>query len=451
MAGTNEDFDLPRWQTYHYQDSLSSSAQAAQAAQAVPQSSFTNTLYSAAPPPPPQALPANSSQRLPPSSSQQSHSVHTPSRQPRLSQLLDEEQSIGHQYLSSGQAHLSRSASLGSGPLGVGLGSRGRRHHVPDDLERAFSTENSYSNQTHRPQLQASTGMASQYPTSLYPSSVAYHQTSQQLSSPITANPASPASGVRNDPYQDAGYYGSPGHGQPHRSHTNDQTKSPRRAGPAQPGILLDPYAHQPAQSQTQYSPTSTGFQYPHSTEVHSTHQGSPYLSHPQTQGHAYGKNSTPTSPLASPYGAHNPLPPPALSSSQYPPSYPMDTTSPGPSMSSSQSTSHLNSYSHPSMAIRSSSISSPNTPIHNQSSHAYYYPGTNDPSAMAVEVPHRRRAPGLKKVHDSRDLQPYVNPQPSGRRQDSNGNFLSVRTFLVIFNAHTELWPSLDFSPCVS
>ncbi|KLO05747.1 kinase-like protein [Schizopora paradoxa] len=45
----------------------------------------------------------------------------------------------------------------------------------------------------------------------------------------------------------------------------------------------------------------------------------------------------------------------------------------------------------------------------------------------MQVESsPHKRRTPGFKRVRDSRDLRPYVNVQPGGRRADPNGQFLS-------------------------
>jgi dual specificity protein kinase YAK1 len=39
----------------------------------------------------------------------------------------------------------------------------------------------------------------------------------------------------------------------------------------------------------------------------------------------------------------------------------------------------------------------------------------------------HRRRASGFRRVRDSRDLRPYVNTQPAGRRIDANGVVLSV------------------------
>ena len=153
MTGSNEDFDLPRWQTHNFQDTLSSTAQAAQAAQ---QAGFANSLYGSAPPPQSQhqSQAGNSGHRLPPPIINAHHSTSAQpgaSRQARISQILDEEQQVPHQFLSAGQTQLSRSASLGGGigggpsaPLGrTGvLSSRIRRNHPPDDLESAFTTEN---------------------------------------------------------------------------------------------------------------------------------------------------------------------------------------------------------------------------------------------------------------------------------------------------------------------
>jgi dual specificity protein kinase YAK1 len=46
----------------------------------------------------------------------------------------------------------------------------------------------------------------------------------------------------------------------------------------------------------------------------------------------------------------------------------------------------------------------------------------------MQVDVvpQHKRRASGFKRVRDARDLRPYVNTQPAGRRMDSTGTYLS-------------------------
>ena len=47
----------------------------------------------------------------------------------------------------------------------------------------------------------------------------------------------------------------------------------------------------------------------------------------------------------------------------------------------------------------------------------------------MAVEPPPpKRRASGLRRIRDHRDLRPFVNLQPAGRRVDASGMPLSVR-----------------------
>lgn len=435
MTGTgNEDFDLPRWQTHHLQDTLSSSAQAAQAAQQAP---FTNS-YNAAPPPPPQSShSANPAHRLPTIVTAH-HSGHSAStRQPRISQLLDEEQQLGpHPFLSTGQAQLSRSASLGGavGTTGGGsLSARGRRQHQPDDLERAFSSDIGQASPGPRPQQQL--GASQQYPTSLYPSSVAYHQSQpqHQMSNTAGVNPASPSTGGSGDLYQDT-YFSSPGHGSSRRSRTQHEqsssSRSPRRSVTGQPTpAILDTYVQQPVLGQTQYSPSTGAYQYTSPTETQSAHPSSTYHSH--SHSHSLGKNGPSTSPMASPYTPQNALPPPPpQATSYYPSSYPMDTTSPAPPPSSQTPSHHLTSLTP--MSLRHISVSTPSTPLsynHPQNqSQGPYNAAASDPSTMAVEVPHKRRASGLKRVRDSRDLRPQVNGQPSGRRDDGSGTFLSVR-----------------------
>ena len=157
MSGTNDDFDLPRWHTQQPHDALSSSAQAAQSAA---QASSYN-LYGQGPPP---LAGGVSASRLP--------AIHQsptgPSRQPRITQLLDEDQQYAMNaspYLSPGTT-LSRSTSLG----GAAITARGRRHHMQDDLEGAFSADpNSGSRQPIH-------GLPQHAQNSLYPSSVSYHQ-----------------------------------------------------------------------------------------------------------------------------------------------------------------------------------------------------------------------------------------------------------------------------------
>ncbi len=127
MPDTNESFDLPRWQT-QVVDPISS-AQTAHAVQ-------TPYLYSGPPPPPPQG----SSQRM-----QAVHQGQTPTRQPRISQLLEQEQQMSpglSAYSTGGQSQLSRSTSLGGSAGGNLASARIRRHHPSDDIEGAFTTEN---------------------------------------------------------------------------------------------------------------------------------------------------------------------------------------------------------------------------------------------------------------------------------------------------------------------
>ena len=110
LAYMTDDFALPRWNTQQPHDSLSSSAQAAQSA-----AQASSYLFSPAPP-----QSGVSSNRLP--AIQQSPTGA--SRQPRINQLLDEDQPYPMNSVpySSG-ASLSRSASFG----GVGGAARARR------------------------------------------------------------------------------------------------------------------------------------------------------------------------------------------------------------------------------------------------------------------------------------------------------------------------------------
>lgn len=425
MTG-NDDFDLPRWQPHHYQDPLSSSAQAAQAAQqALASPSYSGT----APPlpqslPPPATAPAGRQQRPVISThhtiaaaGQQPDSAHV--RNPRLSHIfqVDGDTGLGggqHQYLSSGQAHLSRSASLnsavgGAGAAGIGSGalsSRRYRQHMLDDLESAYmDSAPQGSLERHR------TLGASQQP-SFYPAAVQYSQQQQQHTPQLTAHTPNSSLGG-NDPYADV--------------HIDERTtsKSPRRgqnSSVASP--LLDPYTQiQQLSSQvptTAYSPNSAAYQYA---------SGTPYQSQAASQTPVKLEAA---SPLGSPFSSSRTLPPPpasAQNASHYP-QYAMDTSSPGPSHSAQASTHHLSS--HSGMMPLRQSMSTPNTPLsyqHPQQGQAQYQPSTED--AMDVGVsPHKRRASGFKRVRDHRDLRPYVNPQPTGRRADSNGQLLSVGSF---------------------
>ena len=421
MSGTNDDFDLPRWHTQLPHDALSSSAQAAQSAAQASSYLFAQGQNQL---PPPQS--AASATRLPPL--QQSPSSN---RQPRVNQLLDEDQSYPMNslpYLSPGTAHLSRSTSLG-GAAAASSASRPRRHHMQDDLEGAFSVEN-VNNQRHTP-----TGLPQHSQTSLYPSSVAYHQGAPALAASgtnaATANAASPA-----DPYQDA-YFPGPATHLPKRSQTQHDAstssrnaRSPLRgANPSHP--MLDPYSPQ----QNQYNspntapPPPTAYPYSPSSEQRQFSSQNYPAQHVRTQSHVKSERGTP------------PVPPPAYSpqtgvqssSGVYSPPYPMDTTSPAPS--SSQNLVGQRPGQRP-------SISQPSTPLSYHPSQSpvggtQYFKQEHQPMAVEYAPPPKRRASGLRRVRDQRDLRPFVNTAPAGRRMDASGAYLSVR--LLISPVH---WP---------
>lgn len=395
LAYMTEDFDLPRWQTQAHPDPLSSSSTHTTQHPPGPYS------YSALPPPPPpqsQSLTGQQQQqRLQPL--QQSPTGQ--GRQGnRISQLLEQEQQQGFvassPYNLSAQPQLNRSASLSGGVAsGTTLTSRGHRHHPPDDLEGAFHSDSqalSSPRQTGSSQLQAS----------LYPASVPYHQ-AQSLTgtNSVQKNTASPGGG---DVYSDMYYNGSGGGHAPKRSQTQHDLK-PNTS-------LLDSYAQQ-----SQYSPTTTNYT---SSYVPSSGSGTlppaPYHSH--SRSHSQVKAEPMTPPISSAY------PPGTLGSTNYSPSYGMDTSTspqPPPSLKTSASTpSTPFPYAHPSQS-----------PAGGQ-----YY---SQDHSMQVDVPqHKRRASGFKRVRDARDLRPYVNPQPNGRRMDSTGTYLSVcrsMTHIVFLN----------------
>ena len=395
MTNSNDDFDLPRWQTQAQIEPLSSSAQAAQAA------ARASYLYpgAAPPPPPPPPSGATNSQRL--------HALHhSPgsSRQVRMTHLLDQDNppSVSTtSYLSGALNQLSRSASLGAS-ASIANTARARRHHQPDDLEGAFNVDN---------QIPSSRSMVvPQTPSaySLYPTSTGLHQSLPVHSSSTPSNNTSPATTA--EPYSEMYYNGSSGTG-PKRTQTQlDPTsrsgRSPMRTG----NTLLDPY-----QQQAQYSPTSTSaFLYgSSSSDIHRGSSSSTgYSSHSRSHSHVKQEStppiSTPFSPQTAAQAAHA--------------GYAMEPSSPQPA--SHQNQSHLSANQVP---IKSST-STPNTPLsfaHPQSPANQFY---SQDQAMAIDAPqHRRRASGFRRVRDSRDLRPYVNNQPLGRRVDSNGVVLSV------------------------
>lgn len=68
---------------------------------------------------------------------------------------------------------------------------------------------------------------------------------------------------------------------------------------------------------------------------------------------------------------------------------------------------------------------------------HGYSSTSRNSSPVTAMEISQPQRRPaGLRRLRDSRDLRPVINPQPSGRRADATrpGNFLSVSSFISIY-----------------
>ncbi|KAI5889595.1 uncharacterized protein SCHCODRAFT_01039108, partial [Schizophyllum commune H4-8] len=271
MTDSNDGFDLPRWQSDI--DPLSSSAQAAHAAQA-------SYLYSpGGAQQPQQQLSATSPQRLhasPPSSS---------SRQPpRISQIMEQGQPM---YLGQGlgQGQLSRSASLGASAHRAP-----RRHHQPDDLEGAFHGDGQGMG-TQRQQMQGSQN-------AFYPPAIGYPAQSS-LTAPNSAvnTPLAPP-----EAYGDMYYAG----------------------GNAPPKSAPDPGA---ASNSSPYSPAGP-YAYPSQPD-----QRQGYHSHSRTHSSVNVKREPMTPPVASPYSPQNPT---QKSSGVYSPAgYSMETTSPAPGMQS--------------------------------------------------------------------------------------------------------------------
>lgn len=395
-----DDFALPRWNTQQPHDSLSSSAQAAQAA-----AQASSYLYS--PGPPPQS--GVSGNRLP--AVQQSPTGGT--RQPRINQLLDEDQQYAMNSVpfTSG-ASLSRSASFG----GVGGTARARRHHMPDDLEGAFNADPA------PPQRQPSNSMSQHVQNSLYPPSVAYHP-----STGSSVNNTSTSGTSSADAYQDT-YFASTGGHPPKRSQTTHDastssraTRSPHRGGTAQ--AMLDPYSPQ----QNQYNPPSSAYPYSPTTE-HRSFASAPYPSHSRT--HSQSKVEPLTPPLPA-YRGQNPSKSEPIdaapSTSLYSPPYSAHGSSPAPSLTQNLASARQGraSVSQPPTPL-SYGTAPPPPPI------SPYYGQDHQP--MVVEPPPKRRVSGLRRVRDQRDLRPYVNQQPLGRRMDGSGTYLSVCLFLRSF-----------------
>ena len=402
MPDTNESFDLPRWQT-QVVDPISS-AQTAHAVQ-------TPYLYSGPPPPPPQG----SSQRM-----QAVHQGQTPTRQPRISQLLEQEQQMSpglSAYSTGGQSQLSRSTSLGGRAGGNLASARIRRHHPSDDIEGAFTTDNpSIVGPRQQPPLAHN---------SFYSSVGGY-----QPQSLTGGNPANPAASPTDSYNTDMYYSGSASHPpkrlQPVQHDVNAvqaarSGRSPMRV-PNTPisSSPLDQYSHQ-----SQYSPTTGS--YPYGNPVDQRSHPVPYQSHSRNHSQVKNESLTPPIPAAYPPQSSTHSNPSYSSNNAYQNSYSMDTSSSHPPLQS-----HLNAQS----TIKASH-SNPSTPLSylhpNNSLGAHYY---SQDQAMAVDPPPKRRAPGFRRVRTTHDLQPRLDVSPAGRRMGTDGVYLSVSLRLGRFFA---------------
>ena len=389
MSGVNDDFDLPRWQTQsaHVPSDLLPSTQSSHS------TANPSYLYPVPPPPAQTSSSTSSRNRAPPPSIHHSPSSSI-TRQPRITQLLEDDPPLSTStlpYLSPSQNQLSRSTSLGAT---AAAGVRARRHHMPDDLEGAYNTANANPS-----------GHQRQQSNSFYNSSVAYQTPSFGANTSDSNTNSQPVAGDAT--YQDI-YFSNSGGQPPKRAHTQHDSssatrnaRSPQRAN-ANPS-LLDPYAQQ-----SQYSPTSTSYTY-QSPTFHGR-------SHSQTKTEAI------TPPASSPYSQPNvaPVPPPPV----YSPSYAMDTGSP-----------HLLPSALLTQPLKQNlSLSTPSTPIgfpahqHSPAPAGPYYPQSQD-QPMMVDPPVKRRASGLRRVRDQRDLRPQVQTRPASRRMDASGTFLSVQS----------------------
>jgi dual specificity protein kinase YAK1 len=413
MSGANDDFDLPRWQTQSAHvpsDILPSSTQSTHSA------ANPSYLYPVPPPPAQTTSSASSRNRAQPPSVHQSPSSSSNTRPPRIAQILEDDSphsSTSLPYLSSSQTQLSRSASLGASAAAGSA--RARRHHMPDDLEGAYGTANATPSSHQRQQS-----------NSFYNSSVAFQTTSFGANTSDSTPNSQPA--TSDATYQDI-YFNNPGGQPPKRSHTQHDPSTTTRAArsPHRPNAnssLLDPYAQQ-----SQYSPTSAPYNY----------QSSSY----HGRSHSQAKAEAVTPPASSPFSQPNapPAPPPPI----YSPSYAMDTGSP-----------HLPPSALLTQPLKQQiSVSTPSTPIgfpvpqHSPAPAGPYYPQSQE-QPMMVDPPAKRRASGLRRVRDQRDLRPQVLTRPAARRMDASGTFLSVRSDSFFYR----FWPLNELSrrsPCVS
>lgn len=382
MQDPNESFDLPRWQTQVDPLSSSSSAQAAHGAQA-------SYLYSAPPPPPPHALTPSSPQRI--QSIHQNPSAQT--RQPRISQLLEQEHALAPPSSQYSQPTLSRSTSLG-GAQANNIASRLRRPPQPDDIEAYSADSHSMAAPRQQPQLSGN---------SFYAPSGGYQGQSIQSTASTTSPP---------DSYSDMYYNGSSGHPPKRLQDPNvaatRNARSPHRGATSSTPNLLDPYAQQ-----SQYSPTGPAYPYGNAPPLDQRTTSAAYQTHSRNNSQLKAEPSTP--PIPPNYGSQNQ----AHHVASYSPSH-----SKGPS-----------SPYHPALQVAShhtggpnikASISQPSTPmsyIPSTTPGSHYYP---QDQSMIVDSP-KRRPVGFRRVRTAHDMQPRLDVLPGTRRMGPDGSYLSV------------------------
>ena len=349
MTG-NDDFDLPRWQT---------------AGQVRPDSNTSHSLYS--PPVPPPSLTVG---RLP-----QSHqSPNSSTRQPRINQIVEEDNQFGVAPIQYTPSSLSRSTSMNS--------ATSRRRH---DVEEAAN---------HDSQRQFQSG--SKHTNSLYPASVPY--------------PPLQSGNTTEAPYHDIYYNTSPSQ-PPRRSQTqhdpatsNRSGRSPLRHGPLSSQSTLDSYSSQ----QAQYSPTTTsgGYSYPDQQQTQQrSYNPSAYQ---QTHNRVQSNPEHPDSPY--PQTSNQSTLPPGVANS---PAH----LAPRPARQSSSSvpSSPLSFSHHPVGGMQEGPGSN------------HYYP--QEPQPMMVEPAAKRKFTGFRRIQNPSDLQPITTRSRTGRRMDGNGVYLSVRS----------------------
>lgn len=403
MQDSNESYDLPRWQTQV--DPLSSSAQPSNAAQ-------SPYIY---PGPPPQS----SSQRIQPVY----QGTVPPTKQPRISQLVEQEQQFGTSlspYSSGGQSQLSRSTSLGASAGNTFAATRLRRHHPQDDLEGALNSDN-----------HAMVGSRQQQPLShnyFYSPSVGYQP--QSLSGG--------GSNASNEAYTDIYYNGSssnpPKRLQPglQESNANRGGRSPLRV----PNTPISASPHDYSQ-QPQYSPTTPSYSYGVDQRTHPP----PFQTH--NRSHSQVKAENATTPSATSFSSQPSNS--AYNASNYSTPYAMETSSPHPSMQSHLST-------HP-IAMKPS-MSTPSTPLSFGAGSATMSPNSNLASAyyphdqaMVLDSPQKQRRPvGFRHVRSAHDLLPKLDTPVVGRRMAQDGTYLSVGfvTFRLLLRTHPNALLSL-------